>query len=144
MAATPLVATTIVLVMGPVAVGLTDTPICARPPLVSVPTLKVMLDPLTVYGYDTKPKPTLTNWAVAGIVLVTTTVCDAPVRLVTLMLKVRLLLIPTGFAEAITLSHMSCAPARVPTAINAAANTAIVRNLEKNFMLITKPMRFRT
>ena len=116
--------------MVPVAVGMIVTPICARPPLVSVPTMNVTLDPATVYGYDTKPKPTLTNWAVAGIVLVTTTVCDAPVKLVTLMAKVRLLLITTGFAETITLSHMPCASARVPTAINAAANMATIRNLE--------------
>jgi hypothetical protein len=38
----------------------------------------------------------------------------------------------------------TCAPARVPMAINTAANIANIPNLEKNFMLMSKPMRFRT
>ena len=37
-----------------------------------------------------------------------------------------------------------CASARVPMAIIATANIANVRNFEKNFMLMTKPMCFRT
>ena len=135
MAATPLVATQTVLVMYPVAVGSIVTAICAIPPLlVSVPTLKMTLGPMFVYGYDVRPKLTPTNWAVAGIVLVTMTICGAVVRLVTVMVKVRLLLIPTGLAEAVTLSHMPCASTRQTATINPSTSSVNIRKLEKIFI----------